>query len=103
MGQTAGVLRHIVVFSWKPDTTPEQVASVENALTELQALVPELRSYAFGSDLGLSAVPGDFAVVAEFEDEAGWRVYDQHPFHATVRSEVIGPLAASRMGVQFSS
>ena len=48
-------------------------------------------------------MPGDFAVVADFDDEAGWRVYDRRPFHATVRSEVIGPLAASRMGAQISS
>ena len=97
------MLCHIAVFSWTPETTAEDVAAVMDGLREVQAAVTELRRYDFGPDLGMTAAPGDFAVVAEFDDEAGWRAYDKHPVHARVRSEVILPLVASRCTVQFSS
>ena len=97
------MLHHIVVFTWNPGTTAEQVADLERALADLQAQVPELRRYAYGPNLGLTAGSADFGIAAEFDDEAGWRAYDQHPAHAKVRSDVLAPMIASRAVVQFRS
>ncbi|MCU1367619.1 MAG: Stress responsive Barrel Domain, partial [Ilumatobacteraceae bacterium] len=45
----------------------------------------------------------DFAVVATFDSVEGWRAYDEHPHHVTVRSETIRPWIAERASVQFQS
>jgi hypothetical protein len=97
------VLHHVAVFTWKPGTSPEAVAALTAALDELRQQIPTLRRYAYGPDLGLTPAPGDYGVVASFDDEAGWRVYEDSPLHNRIRAELIAPHMASRLGLQFES
>ena len=43
----------------------------------------------------------DLAVVADFDDEAGYRVYATNPEHLTVIAERIRPILADRAAVQY--
>jgi hypothetical protein len=45
----------------------------------------------------------DFAVVAEFDDEAGYLVYRDDPEHRRIIAEYLRPILASRAAVQFES
>ena len=94
------MVRHVVVFRWQPDITEAQVAAVREALAALPAAIGTLRSYEFGSDLGLADGNGDFAVVATFDDVAGYEAYRDHPDHLAVIAEHIGPVLADRLAVQ---
>ena len=96
---------HIAMFKWKPGTTEADVAEIAAALGTLPGLVPSLRSYSFGPDLGLSpaGVRWDFAIIAHFDDEAGWRAYQDHPDHDKVRADVVAPRIGERAGVQFTT
>ncbi|MDS1270551.1 Dabb family protein [Lipingzhangella sp. LS1_29] len=93
-------IRHVALFRWLPDTTPEQVAEVERRLGELPGQIPELRAYAFGADVGVSTGNFDFAVVADVDDVDGFRAYRDHPEHQKVLG-VISALLAERAAVQF--
>lgn len=62
------MFRHVVVFRCKPGTSDQQMDAIERGLTELPARPPEMRSYAYGRDVGMREGNGDFAVVAEFDD-----------------------------------
>ena len=75
---------------------------IRQALASLPALIPQIVTYKFGSDLGAHG-PGnmDFAIVATFESVEAWQVYDTHPDHDRVRSDVIRPWIAERATVQF--
>lgn len=95
------MIRHVVCFRWNEGTGPEQVAAVEAGLAALPDAIPELRDYRFGSDLGLREGNGDFAVVADFDDEDGWRAYNTHPEHLRVIEERIRPIVAERLAVQL--
>jgi hypothetical protein len=95
------VLRHVVLFRWKPGTTPDDVEAVRRGLDRLPGLIPELRSYCHGPDLRLGEDTWDYGVVAEFEDGAGWEAYDRHPDHHKVRTELIRPHTAERATVRF--
>ena len=44
---------------------------------------------------------GDFGVVAEFDDEAGWLVYQQDEEHRRVIEQLIVPVTAERLAVQL--
>jgi len=93
---------HVVSFRWKDGTTPAQVAGVKESLRALSTAIPEVRTYRFGSDAGVSAGGNfDFTVVAEFDSEADWHTYDTHPEHNRVRKEVLLPLIGERAAVQF--
>jgi hypothetical protein len=76
------MVRHVVCFRWKEGTTPEQVDEVAAALRELPRLIPEIRSFKYGPDLGVNAGNWDFAVVAEFDSIDDQTIY---PI-ATIRS-----------------
>ena len=95
---------HNVMFKWKPGTTEANIAEMKAALATLPAAVASIRSYIFGSDLGMGAHGNswDFAIVAQFDDEAGWRAYMDHPVHAKVRDESLAPRIAERASVQFT-
>jgi hypothetical protein len=93
-------LRHIVTLTFRDDTTPEQVESIAGALRELPGQIPELRGYVVGTDAGLSEGHAHLAVVADFDDAAGWEAYRDHPAHRAVITQQIVPLLTSRSAVQ---
>jgi hypothetical protein len=95
------VLRHVVCLTWNEGATPAAVAAVADALAELPALIPELRAYSIGPDVGLAPGNADFAIVADFDDADGWRRYQAHPAHQAVLVERIRPILASRVAVQL--
>ena len=70
-------------------------------LAALPARLPEMRSYVYGRDLGIVEGNGDFAVVAEFDDEAAWQVYQKDEEHRRVIEQLIVPVTAERHAVQL--
>jgi hypothetical protein len=103
------MFRHVVLFKWNPGTSPETVKEVVDGLNACGRALAVTRSYTCGPDVKTSGGLGgaedrfDFAIVADFDDEDGWRVYDQDPEHNRLRAELIRPLIASRMTVQFET
>jgi hypothetical protein len=97
------MIRHVVMFTWKPEATAEQKLRVQTELRALPPLMTGLRSYHAGPDAGL--VPGnfDFAVVADFEDAASYLAYRDHPAHRAVIAECIAPIRADRASVQYET
>ena len=96
------MLRHVVLLRWKPEMPAAQVQAIAAALRSLPEVVPTIRSYACGSDLGLGGdANASFAIVADFDDEVGWRVYDEHPAHEAARADLIRPWIAERTLAQF--
>lgn len=95
------MLCHVVLFRWKPSTTDADVAAISLGLGELLPVIPEIRSYRFGSDVALNDGTYDFAVVAGFDTRDDYLVYRDHPAHRTLISERIAPQIADRSAVQF--
>ena len=95
------MIRHAVMFRWTPEATQEQKQRVTTELARLPALVPSLRAYRLGADLGLNPGNFDFAVVADFDDADGYLAYRDHPEHRAMISQFVQPVAAQRIGVQY--
>lgn len=95
------MLRHVAVFRWKADTTPEQIATAADRLRQLPDRIPEIRAFAVGSDVGGADGHWDFAVVADFDDLAAYRGYATHPDHLAVVTESIVPHRADRAVLQY--
>ncbi len=95
------MIRHIVLFTWKAEATPEQKQRVQTELRTLPPLMSGLRAYYCGPDAGLVAGNFDFAVVADFEDTESYLAYRGHPAHLAVIEECITPIRADRASVQF--
>jgi Stress responsive A/B Barrel Domain len=97
------MLHHVVTFDLKSDAPADQVEQIAAALDALAESLPEVRSLAVGSDLGLREGNAGFAVVATFDDVDGFQVYADHPEHIRVIKELIGPHIEGRHPVQFTT
>lgn len=97
------MISHLVLFTWKPETTAEQVATLQSDLAEFAAGLDGCLEYVAAPSAGLREGAADFAVIARFVDEAHWRTYAEHPDHLRIIDEQILPMAASRVSTQVRS
>jgi Stress responsive A/B Barrel Domain len=95
------MIRHVVIFRWIAEATEEQKQQVAAELRRLPALLPVLRAYHVGPDLGLVEGNFQFAVVADFDDLEGLQVYRDNPEHREIIAKFIQPMAAQRAAVQY--
>ncbi len=91
------------MFRWTPDASDAAKTAASDALTALGRQVPTVRSYRFGPDAGLADTNWDFVVVADFDDEAGYLIYRDHPAHQALITDVLQPIVAQRAGVQYQT
>lgn len=93
--------RHVVMFRWNDAADAAAKQAVADGLAALPGQISELLDYRYGPDAGLAEGNWDFAVVADFADQAGYEVYCDHQAHRAVIAELIRPLVAQRAAVQL--
>jgi hypothetical protein len=92
----------MVMFRWTPEATREQKERVKAELTRLPALIPQVRAYHIGEDLGLAGeINFDFAVAADFDDLAGYLAYRENAEHQKIVETFIQPIVGARGAVQY--
>jgi hypothetical protein len=96
------MIRHTALFKWTAEATQEQRQAVPAELAALAPTVPSIRGFVMGADAGLAPGNFDFAVTADFDDEAGFFAYRDDPAHREIVARVIAPITAQRVAVQFS-
>ena len=100
-GSNRRMFRHVVLLTFTEGTTKAQQDAVLAGLESLPGQIPEIRSYHFGLDAGIADGNASLAVVAEFEDQAGYQAYATNAVHLKVIAETIKPVLAARSAVQF--
>jgi hypothetical protein len=97
------MFRHVVVFTWKPETTDAQLQAMRDGLAGLPGRIPEIADYRFGDDAGISEGNAAFAVTADFASVDDYFVYRDAPIHRAVITDLVLPIVATRAAVQFES
>jgi hypothetical protein len=78
------MIKHIVFFKFKENTTEKEIREFEKNLQPLPASIDEIRHFEFGRDVIRSERSFDIALIVDFEDlDAGER-YQKHPAHLKV-------------------
>jgi hypothetical protein len=95
------MIRHVVLFRWKPEATQEQRTRAAAEVAKLPSIVPTVLGFASGSDIGVNQGNFEFSVTADFEDENGYLAYRDHPGHRQVVADYIAPILAERAAIQF--
>ena len=95
------MMRHVVLLRWKEGTTEAEIAAVEEALRRMPTVMPFIRRYEMGRDLGVNG-SHNFALIADFDSVEDYRTYAGQEDHARVISEVIAPVLDSMARVQYS-
>ena len=89
------------MFRWTPEATEEQKQRVAAELRRLPALLPVLRAYRMGADLGINEGNFEWAAVADFDDLEGYLTYRDNPEHRAIIAEFIRPIIAERAAIQY--
>jgi len=77
------VLRHVVLFKFKAETTPEQVKEIEQAFAALPLKIDSIIDFEYGTDVSVENLSQGFThcFLVTFRDKAGREVYLPHPAH----------------------
>ena len=97
------MIRHAVLFRFKPDTPTAAIAAISEGLGGLPHAIPEIAAYQFGADLGVNDGNFDFVVVADFADTDDYLAYRDHPLHRALIADRIAPHVETRAAVQFET
>lgn len=95
------MIQHLALFTFTPETTPEDVAEATRQLTEMAKGIPELRGYHAGANLRLRPSDADFAVSAVVDDEAGLTAYLDSDAHKAVYDAILGRIIERRQAAQL--
>jgi hypothetical protein len=95
------MIRHVVMFRWTPEAAEEQKQRVAAELSRLPALLPVLRAYRMGADLGVNEGNFEWAAVADFDDLEGYLTYRDNPEHRAIIAAHIRPIIAERAAIQY--
>lgn len=82
------MLKHIVLFKFKPETTEAQKDQLAEGLGALPAIIDEIREFVFGRDVIGSDRSYDFGLVSMFDDLESMQRYQVHPDHQKVVAHV---------------
>ena len=90
--EPAQVLRHVVLFKFKDDTTSQQIKTIENAFCALPSKVDAIYDFEWGTDVSVENRSQGFThcFVVTFLSEADRAKYLPHPAHKEFGS-MLGP------------
>jgi hypothetical protein len=79
----APLLRHIVLFAFKPSATRADIAKIEAAFAALPSQIPVVRGFEWGTNVSPENLANGFThgFVVTFADAAGRDAYLPHPAH----------------------
>ncbi|MFK7897206.1 MAG: Dabb family protein [Myxococcota bacterium] len=95
------MIRHVALFRLKEDAPEDTKQSLEDGLFQLAQKIDSISAYHYGADLNLRDGNFDFGVVADFQDQAAFEAYADHPDHVAFIQARIVPVLAERAALQF--
>lgn len=86
------VLRHVVLFKFKDNTSKEDIKKVEDAFRALPSQIKEIKDFEFGTNNSPEGLDQGFThcFFLTFKSEADRAVYLPHPAHKAF-GKVLGP------------
>ena len=95
------MIRHIVLMKWKEGTPDQAIQAVSDAFARLPGLIPEIRAYQFGPDLGIYPGNADYLLVADFDNQQDFKTYASNQDHIALMKSVSMPIMESFQSAQF--
>ena len=94
------MIKHIVVFKFKPGLTEAQRQSLVDGLNALPALISDIKSMKVVKSVPGRPAPYSIALFSEFEDLAALDRYVAHPDHQKI-VKLVNELSETRLGFDY--
>ena len=96
------VLRHVVLFAFKPNTTEEQIQQIENAFRSLPGKIDAIHDFEWGTDVSVENAAHGYThcFFVTFLSEADRDAYLPHPAHKEFGA-VLHPHAESVLVIDY--
>ena len=77
------VLRHVVLFKFKDQTSQEKLIEIENAFVALKGKIPEIQDFEWGTDVSVEGISKGFThcFLLTFRSENDRNTYLPHHAH----------------------
>jgi hypothetical protein len=95
------MIRHVFMLQFTPDATDGQIAALVESARQLPQEIGTVRSFWCGVDKRLNQNNADFGIIADFDDESGWREYLEAPAHVSFAREFVAPLRGNMNALQI--
>ena len=92
------MVKHIVVWTMKPEVTDEQKVEMKLRLMALNGKIPQLLAI----DVGMDPENGTMSLYSEFTTADDLAVYQTHPDHQSVVG-FVKPLVAARIVCDYEA
>jgi hypothetical protein len=93
------MIHHVVLFRFRSDAEPGQVAAAGEALLAMRGRIPEVRAVGWGPNLAPSADEWPWVLVVECDDMDAVRRYADHPIHREVVERYVAPIRDARLAI----
>ncbi|WP_276167645.1 Dabb family protein [Zobellia alginiliquefaciens] len=102
--QKDSLLRHVVLFKFKPGTSAEDIKKVEDAFSALPSKIPQIVGYEWGLNNSPEGLNDGFThcFFLTFNSEEDRAIYLPHPDHKAF-GEVLGPHLGGVLVVDYWS
>jgi len=95
------MIEHLVLIQWKADASPEAITQAMDGLRALRDQVPGILGLTCGENFNPRAQGYTHALVIRFEDKAALDAYNPHPAHQKVVQEMMKPIVAEVLVLDF--
>jgi hypothetical protein len=95
------MIRHVAVFRFKDSATDALIDQIDETLTTLPSIIPEIISFSSGRNAQVTEDAWDYAVVSDFASPEDYLVYATDPRHVDMVKDLVGPHVAEASRTQF--
>lgn len=98
------VLRHVVLFDWVDDITPEKEQELVAHFVSLKDKIDVIQDFEYGTDISVEGLDKGYThcFIATFKDEAARDIYLPHPDHKAF-GEAVSPYVKNVLVVDYLS
>ena len=85
------MIKHIVLFEFKDEAEPEEIAAIFQHFAVLQQANPAIRSYSYGKYNGTATMPNhgfNYGFEMEFANEEDRDLYMEDPDHLSIAPRI---------------
>jgi hypothetical protein len=95
------MIEHIVLFRWTDAASEEAKANVMTELRKLKDKIPGIVDLSYGTNFSDRAKGYTHGLVVRFTDRAALQTYGPHPEHQRVVQNLIKPIAADILALDY--